>query len=338
MMSRVGITYEEVAQAAYEIEKKGETATIDKVRAHIGDTGSFTTISKYLNMWRQKIIPVSKSNENMASTPDIVKAAVDRVWQDMREETNKEIEVIKTEAQKLVEDAEHRARIAEEALNKVNCELNELKQIHMAQAAEKELLALDLKSLREAHTLLQERFKSLEEKYAEMQAVTSNHLENMSRAHQKEISRLEESLTLEKTNHANSIGSYKDQIERDRQTHIATLDNLKIENKKLNEMISKMRNEQQASMAETNKIEAELAILKSEKEALANQIGKHQQQWTNFYNKSLISDEVVTKIHEFPKFDQLINQINLIFTDSMDKKLSEFVEAFRTRKLKKLTD
>ncbi|MHB1947565.1 MAG: DNA-binding protein [Gammaproteobacteria bacterium] len=338
MMSRVGITYEEVAQAAYEIEKKGETATIDKIRAHIGGTGSFTTISKYLNMWRQKIIPASKRNEDISTTPDIVKAAVDRVWQDMRDETNKEIEGIKTEAQKLVEDAEHRAQITEELLNKVSSELSELKETHIAQTAEKELLILDVKSVREAYVLLQERFKSLEQKYAEMQTVTSNYLDNMSKAHQKEILRLEESLTLEKTNHANSINLFKDQIERDRQTHIATLDSLKVENKKMNEIISKIRSEQQASMAETNKMEAELTILKSEKDALTNQIDEYQQQWANFYNKSLIPDDVVTKIHDLPKFDQLINQINLIFTESMDKKLIEFAEAFRTRKLKKVTD
>lgn len=337
-MSRVGITYEEVAQAAYTLEKAGETPTIDKVRALIGGTGSFTTISKYLNMWRQKIIPVSKINEKKASTPDIVKAAVDRVWQDMHDETTKQIEDIKTEAQKLVDEADEKVRASEDTLTKVSTELNDLKQIHHAQTAEKEILLLDLKGLREAHVLLQERFKALEAKYAEMHKITSDHLEKMSEAHKKEIERLEESLTLEKGNHANSISGYKDQLERERQNHMVMVDALKVESKKLNETISKLRNEQQVNMAETNKLETELKVVITEREAISNRLAEYQQQWTNFYKKSLVPNDVVTKIHEIPKFDQLIDQINLIFKDSIDKKFIEFTEVFRNRKIKKLTD
>lgn len=59
-MSRLGITFEEVAEAAFTIHNNGETPTIDKVRAYLGGTGSNTTISKYLNAWRQETPPSSE--------------------------------------------------------------------------------------------------------------------------------------------------------------------------------------------------------------------------------------------------------------------------------------
>src|SRR3990167_10326172 len=64
-MSRLGITYEEVAEAALSIEKKGETPTIDKVRAHLGGTGSNTTISKYLQHWRQQLFSSPSKSESV---------------------------------------------------------------------------------------------------------------------------------------------------------------------------------------------------------------------------------------------------------------------------------
>ena len=60
-MSRVGITFEEVATIAENISKNGEMPTIDKVRMALG-TGSFTTISKYLNSWRHGVIPLGSNN------------------------------------------------------------------------------------------------------------------------------------------------------------------------------------------------------------------------------------------------------------------------------------
>ena len=160
-MSRLGITYDEVADAARSIETNGETPTIDKIRSFLGETGSNTTISKYLNMWRRQTLPLSKDKENKVETPDIVKAAVDRVWQDMREQTDSEIEAIKSEAQRLVEDAEKKTQSAETNFNVLKSEHDQLQELHQAQRAEKELLLLDVKNLREEQALLRERFKAL---------------------------------------------------------------------------------------------------------------------------------------------------------------------------------
>jgi len=51
-MSRLGITYHEVAEAADCLIDQNENPTIDRVRASLGGTGSNTTISKHLHAWR----------------------------------------------------------------------------------------------------------------------------------------------------------------------------------------------------------------------------------------------------------------------------------------------
>ena len=50
-MGRLGISYEEVAKVADELQQKGIKPTVDGVRARLG-TGSKSTIVPYLRQWR----------------------------------------------------------------------------------------------------------------------------------------------------------------------------------------------------------------------------------------------------------------------------------------------
>ncbi len=51
-MSRTGITYEEVVEAAFFLLNNNINPTIDGVRQTLGNRGSNTTISKHLKEWR----------------------------------------------------------------------------------------------------------------------------------------------------------------------------------------------------------------------------------------------------------------------------------------------
>ncbi len=53
-MARNGVTGEQVAHVAEELEKAGKPVTVNTVRSALGETGSYTTISKYLRGWRQQ--------------------------------------------------------------------------------------------------------------------------------------------------------------------------------------------------------------------------------------------------------------------------------------------
>ena len=124
------------------IEKNGDAPTIDKIRAYLGGTGSNTTISKYLQLWRNQLIYDTPLKENKNATPDIVKAAVDRVWNEMRDQTDSEIETIKIETQQLINAADKKSQAAETNFSKAQAELDQLQQTYLVQSAEKELLQL----------------------------------------------------------------------------------------------------------------------------------------------------------------------------------------------------
>jgi hypothetical protein len=168
-MSRTGITLEQVEVAAEHILSKGENPTIEKVRAIIGGTGSNTTISKYLQEWRSKrIMAEAPEFSSLKNPPDSVNAAVKHVWQQIREETDTEIEDIKKEATVLIAEAESKVYIAEKQSEKLLLLNHELQQQLYALQAKIEIQQLDFKKLQEENTLLHERNKGLDERYMQL--------------------------------------------------------------------------------------------------------------------------------------------------------------------------
>jgi hypothetical protein len=51
-MARPGITREQVFEAANKLKAEGKQITMQRVRDALGETGSFTTISRLLEEWR----------------------------------------------------------------------------------------------------------------------------------------------------------------------------------------------------------------------------------------------------------------------------------------------
>lgn len=327
-MSRTGITYQDVLEAVSVIEKQGVMPTIENVRALLG-TGSNSTISNYLKLWRNGVNPSTVIRLSREPTPDLVKDAVDRVWQDMSAKAKSEIEAIKNETQNLIEAAESRAQTTERQFNELQSTYEELQELYRVQSAEKELLLLDIKKLRQEHALLQERFNALEQRYTDTQALTSRHLQDLSNTHQNEVIRLETNYKIQAKDHAKLIDTIKDQNEAERHRQIVAIDNLKVENKKLSEMISKLQSEIQEKSIGNVKLEADVKMAISEKDQILNRLAEQEKKWSWFNDKSLISSEVMDKLYEAPKFDLWVDKIHTIFLDSIDKKVFEIKENFK---------
>ncbi len=92
-MARIGISYDEVKQAIDEMLSEGQNPTIAGLRERLG-TGSFTTISEHLKRWRndRHEKPVMATG---APTPDTLSGMMQTLWQQAREEANKELESYK---------------------------------------------------------------------------------------------------------------------------------------------------------------------------------------------------------------------------------------------------
>ena len=104
-MGRPGITYEEVAQTAELLAKKGINPTITQVRDKLG-TGSRSTIHQHLTEWR-KTIP-SKTAVNKPVLPLKIQSAlmaeIEFRVDEARAELQEEMERLRSEAETLAED------------------------------------------------------------------------------------------------------------------------------------------------------------------------------------------------------------------------------------------
>lgn len=107
MMGRIGVSYEEIECQAEMLVAKGQNPTLEKIRRALGDRGSNSTLSKYINEWRGRRSKATSSISipNPINLSDPVNEAVNRIWQKLKEEAEFEIAKIKEEAQEAVETA-----------------------------------------------------------------------------------------------------------------------------------------------------------------------------------------------------------------------------------------
>lgn len=298
-MSRFGITYEDVSKAAEDIFKNGEAPTIDRIRMLLG-TGSFSTISKYLNAWRHGMTPKeSFTIKNQKS--DIVHIAVERVWQQIREETDTEIETIKEETQKLLNEIQATADNAlkrSEELEKLYANYQEtFNALHAA----KEIQELDFKKLRHDYAILQERYKGLDERYTEFQRIAVKHQEDMVQAHKNELNRVFEKLKLQEESHQKLISEMKENQENQRHLLIVERDSLKAENQKLKK-----------TGEETVKLKAEINAISKERDRLTHQISSQSKYWDLIEKNSQLTNSIWSEVKDIPKFDVTLSTINYL--------------------------
>jgi len=96
-MSRIGITYEEVANAAKRLQERGENPTVDRVRELLG-TGSNSTIARYLKNWKTDS---DGAIENNRLPPDLL-TIVNGLWGKIQEKAMQRILGSEQEAEQKV--------------------------------------------------------------------------------------------------------------------------------------------------------------------------------------------------------------------------------------------
>lgn len=263
---RIGITYEEVFEAANILKSRGEVPTIDRIRTYLGGRGSNTTISKYLNYWRDNTSLMNEQHEgNGEAPPDIVQNAIQHAWQQIKTKADQEIAAIKDETQAQIQIAEECTQQAERALKELQEQHQELEQLCRRESAQKEILILDLKKLREEYHLLEERFKALQERYTDVQNLSSHYLKDLAAAHSKEVNRLEEQLQLQENNHKTLLNEMKDRLESERHDYMRALDTIKEENKQLNKaIVPELKQTIEQQSVEITQLRADLKAIQDE--------------------------------------------------------------------------
>ncbi len=165
-MARMGVTYEEVELQAETLVAKGENPTLEKVRRALGDRGSNSTLSKYINEWRGRRAQSSPNNPNsILQVSDPVNEAVNRVWQQLKEESQLEIFKIKEETRLSLEEAHlHKKQLSEER-DRAFSELQELQNYLGQLKAENINLKSELQKVQNQYEVVIGRLEEAEKYY-----------------------------------------------------------------------------------------------------------------------------------------------------------------------------
>ncbi len=89
-MSRIGISYQNVAEAAITLQGRNENPTVDRVREILG-TGSKSTIARHLKAWKDSHGDVASAN---GLPPELV-AIVAGIWERIQAQAEQQIQINK---------------------------------------------------------------------------------------------------------------------------------------------------------------------------------------------------------------------------------------------------
>ena len=186
-MARGGVTYLEVSKVAEKLRNKDIFATIDKVREILG-TGSKTTIAHHLKRWKDSTIKVLEYE----TLPAELSKSVKNLHEQLQAQASQKIEELEIRSQKeiaqllqqLKQEKEQVGNLKKNILglevsnNKLIHQIKDLeekqeqlKQINIKLASEKNELVTKLQGKIEQITTLKEQVKSIEhnsEHYLEM--------------------------------------------------------------------------------------------------------------------------------------------------------------------------
>lgn len=182
-MARTGVTREQVFEAAARLKARGASITNQRVRDELGETGSYTTISRYLDEWRAA--DAAKDHETLPEIPEAAEqamlGAIREVWRvaaagaqreitDVKEATERRIQEIQTqhgEAHAEVARLEKDAAASDDEIQTLKIRSGQLdKDLAAARAVEAEL--------RERVSVEETRNRELEAKVGELGAAEAD--------------------------------------------------------------------------------------------------------------------------------------------------------------------
>jgi hypothetical protein len=276
-MSRIGITYEEVATAAETILATRKNPTIERIRTELGGTGSNTTISKYLQDWRSKQLLSTQGSLPATTPPDTVHAAVNHVWEQIHEESAIEIKKVQDQARIDIQLAQHEREQALSDRKQIIKEYAELEQQFNQVISSKELLLLDFKTLQQNEALLKEKYQALEKHHQAMKEQMEKRILDLQQSKQEQFHQHQHEIVTLVAQHKQSIDQLTAIHDDARDQQKTTLVTLKMEiEKKERFSIQQEENLQQLkiTLAEEN-LRYQILLLQKEA-AISDTLAKDQ--------------------------------------------------------------
>jgi DNA repair exonuclease SbcCD ATPase subunit len=266
-MSRVGIDYGNVKQAALQLLAQGEAPSVQKIREILG-TGSHTTIAGHLKIWRedhaQKVIrhlPATLPPELISGMEILWQTAMEKACEHLAQQKSsldQEKEVLaqtKREAEKIVAEIKEQMAILTGKFETLQSECQQ-KEIELALAVER----LEKQSIDFENKSMQHEAR-LQRAYAEKEAIIekNNGLEkqilSLQEKNREQAQKNQQVLTEERARHEQSENRWLKLIDAARQ-----------ESKELQKRTEKLSEANTAEVKSLNKIVSDLQQQLFEKE------------------------------------------------------------------------
>lgn len=239
-MSRLGITLEEVSSAAQEIISSGQNPTIEKVRSALGSRGSNSTISKYLNQWRQQALPAQLNqelNSPIVQQSDAVSSAVDQVWASLQAESKQEIEQLKSDfAEKYAIQQQELTATHETLTQQQHQNLKLTQQLNDLTQKNKELIVFNEQQT--AELLIEKtKIKELDSNLQENTLRTQQHIQEIQQLKDEQVQYLSNQITELGVKNQAEVELLRNRIEEQRVKYSVALENAKVSVQKSEEKL-----------------------------------------------------------------------------------------------------
>ncbi len=165
-MGRIGIGFEEVAEAALQLQAQGKVATVDAVRNILG-TGSKTTISHHLKQWKAEF------GTPQGALPADLLTVVTGLWERLQAETNLRIEVVTEEHNSECENLQSTLNDVQQMLMASEHQYSELDERYQAECKRTENLETEYRQIKQAFMQLQERYTASNNQLVDAKAENS---------------------------------------------------------------------------------------------------------------------------------------------------------------------
>ncbi|MCS5711252.1 DNA-binding protein [Candidatus Berkiella aquae] len=165
-MGRIGVSFEEVANAAFKLQGSGKAPTVDAVREILG-TGSKTTINQHLKEWK------ATQTENTPSLPPALAQLVTGLWERLQAEAEEKIAVLSATHAAECETFQSTIVSTEQALNGALQQLNAMTERYQTECKRALQLEVDYRQIKQAFAQLQERHEAANAQLADSKAENS---------------------------------------------------------------------------------------------------------------------------------------------------------------------
>ena len=277
-MPRLGISFEEVSELAEQILLEGQLPTMQKIRDALG-SGSFSTISKYLNQWRNEKIKQSPAPTFLIPS-DPVNAAVKDVWNKITLEAENKIQALRDKNEAELSEAYKQNALLYEKQEQLQKERDELEQGLQRLLGEKELLGIDLREIQQKYRILEERYQFSENQIQTLKEEFRTQVHELTRRSDSELKKLKDEYGEFKIKHQKTSEDFQQQYQDLLKLHQKEIGSFRAEIQKQNLIIVDLIAEFKNSVSQNHELTKKMQYLVEETIEFKNALAEQEQKMT----------------------------------------------------------